>query len=774
MSHRFTCSGGHHWEVPTICPHCGAAVTVAAEVPEPARTSTTGIPAGLELTAAFVAQPTPDNGTVSAAPRSEETPTGAPSETASPAPPPVNLLSIPGYEILGELGRGGMGVVYKARQLGLNRIVALKMILAGGHAAEKDLTRFRLEAQSVASLLHPNIVQVFAIGESQGHPYFSLEYMDGGTLAQRLDHRPQPAHEAARLVTVLARAVHAAHQRGIIHRDLKPANILLTAEGTAKIADFGLAKQLDAEGGLTTSNAILGTPSYMAPEQAGQKSGAIGPAADIYALGAILYEALTGRPPFLAETQLDTILQVISDEPAPPSQLQSRVPAELEAVCLRCLRKEPRKRYSSAATLAEDLERFLSGTPTEAGQHSSTPWIRRHSGHLTAVGVWLLTLAVLVGVNTGSEHRIEFWQVILLLAGVRGGYVLWKRATVKSLDILRSHRNKVYGVAFSRDGKRLASASADRTVLLWDVPASQVWATLRGHRGRVYATAFHPDGQTLASIGADRQLRLWDPATGEARSNVRIGRIVSYALAFHPNGQTLALGRRDGSVAIWDLAAGRFQATLRRNKKRWSSAVYTLALSADGRTLAAGHANGTITLWDLDQQKERGFFPRGGKLPTLIFSDHSPGVALSPDGKILAGGRTENRGEPVRLWNAATGQFLRNLEDQKDWVDVLSMLLWRRGVRTVYVLAFSPDGKLLAAAHGSTVKLWDVASGQPRHAFHGHSRKVLALAFSPDGLTLASGSADGTVRLWDPTSPPRSKKRPWWQSWIAPISSSGP
>ncbi len=179
-------------------------------------------------------------------------------------------------------------------------------------------------------------------------------------------------------------------------------------------------------------------------------------------------------------------------------------------------------------------------------------------------------------------------------------------------------------------------------------------------------------------------------------------------------------------------------------------------------------------MWDLAHQKERGVYPRGGKPPKLVFRDQSAGVALTPDGKLLAGGRTENRGQPVRLWNATTGQFLGGLDDDKDWVDVLSRLLWRGSFRTVYALVFSPDGKLLAAAHGSTVKVWDVASGQMRHAFHGHSRKVLALAFSPDGLTLASGGADGTVRLWDPTSPPRSKKRPQWQSWFTRDSSAAP
>ncbi len=271
-----------------------------------------------------------------------------------------------GYEILGELGRGGMGIVYQARHLTLNRLVALKMILAGGHAGEHELARFRSEAQAVARLHHPNIIQIFEVGES-GQPYFSLEFCEGGSLAQQLDGTPLPPVKAAELVEMLAKAMDAAHRAGIVHRDLKPANILLTADGTPKVTDFGLAKQFDV-GGQTASGAVLGTPSYMAPEQAGGKGKTVGPAADVYALGAILYELLTGRPPFKAATPLETVLQVVSDDPAPPRQLNAAVPKDLEAICLKCLQKDPARRYASAGELADDLTRFRSGEPVAAQQ----------------------------------------------------------------------------------------------------------------------------------------------------------------------------------------------------------------------------------------------------------------------------------------------------------------------------------------------------------------------------------------------------------------------
>lgn len=285
--------------------------------------------------------------------------------TTPPLPAGTGASPLPtGYEILGELGRGGMGVVYKARQVGLNRVCALKMVLAGEHSGEAERARFRTEAEAVARLQHPNIVQVFEVGSHHGHPFFSLEFCPGGSLDQRLKGTPLEPQQAAQLVQPLAAAVHAAHRANVVHRDLKPANVLLAADGTPKVTDFGLAKKLD-EAGQTQTGTILGTPSYMAPEQAAGSKG-VGPAADVYALGAILYECLTGRPPFRAATVMDTLAQVMADEPVPPRRLNSKVPRALEAVTLTCLAKDPCDRYASADELASDLGRWLNGEPTKA------------------------------------------------------------------------------------------------------------------------------------------------------------------------------------------------------------------------------------------------------------------------------------------------------------------------------------------------------------------------------------------------------------------------
>src|SRR5437763_8335266 len=250
---------------------------------------------------------------------------GQASEPAGAEPEPAPLaVTVPGYEVLGVLGRGGMGVVYKARHLALKRTVALKMILAGGHAGPRELARFRIEAEAVARLQHPNIVQIHEVGEVGGVPYCALEFVEGGNLARKIDGKPLPAREAAKLVESLARAMQLAHSRNVLHRDLKPANVLLTADGTPKITDFGLARQLDSDRGETQAGAVTGTPSYMAPEQASGHAHEAGPPADVYALGAILYECLAGRPPFKGKTVVETLDQVRTQEPVPPSRWQPR------------------------------------------------------------------------------------------------------------------------------------------------------------------------------------------------------------------------------------------------------------------------------------------------------------------------------------------------------------------------------------------------------------------------------------------------------------------
>ncbi|MFI5455665.1 MAG: serine/threonine-protein kinase [Isosphaerales bacterium] len=365
-------------------------------------------------------------------------------------------VTVPGYDILEELGRGGMGVVYKARHRRLQRLVALKMVLAGSHVGQVGLARFRAEAEAVAKLLHPNIVQIFETGEHEGRPYFSLEFVEGGSLDKRIAESPTSPRGAARFVETLARAMEVAHQRGIVHRDLKPSNILLAKLGSQssvirnreldssslpadhwsrttmpKIADFGLAKRVGDDSSQTQSGAILGTPSYMAPEQAGGKNREVGPAADIYSLGAILYELLVGRPPFKAGNPIDTVRQVVEQEPVPPRQLEPRVPYDLETICLKCLEKDPARRFTSAVELAEDLRgswrvtRFsrgrrrpgsVPGSGANAAQPSwrswesvhwlSSPWCCSSSGTMChCVASWTWHWPKNVGPGSGSTPR---------------------------------------------------------------------------------------------------------------------------------------------------------------------------------------------------------------------------------------------------------------------------------------------------------------------------------------------------------------------------------
>jgi serine/threonine-protein kinase len=424
--------------------------------------------------------------------------------SVAPAPPAAALPQVPGYEVEAVLGQGGMGVVYRARQRALNRSVAIKMLIAGPFAGPQELARFRRETAALACLRHPNVVQVFDAGAVDGRPYFSMELVEGGTLAQKLAGTPQPAHQAAALVATLAAAVELAHRAGIVHRDLKPSNVLLTTDGTPKISDFGLARRKGDETDLTRTGAALGTPSYMAPEQAQCRTDAVGPATDVYALGAILYETLTGRPPFRAVTAAETLQQVISQDPVAPSRLSANVPRDLETVCLKCLHKEPPRRYTTAAALAEDLHHFLQG---EAIAARPERWVGRlarrvrrrpvmsgavAAGTLVTValaggGMWLIADRVVTARETAAERTAveraadedlremvrwlnrSFWpeaRVALERArgrlGDHGSAELLRRLDQGASDLELATRLEAIQLDLARDALRPTPGQADR------------------------------------------------------------------------------------------------------------------------------------------------------------------------------------------------------------------------------------------------------------------------------------------------------------------------
>lgn len=706
---------------------------------------------------------------------------GTSGETTS-APP---VASVPGYEILGELGRGGMGVVYKARHLQLNRIVALKMILAGGYAGASERARFLAEAEVVAGLQHPHIVALLEYGEQQGQPFFTLEFMPGGSLVEQLKGVPQPAMSAARLVEQLARAIHFAHVQGIVHRDLKPANVLLAEDGTPKISDFGLARRQAMGKGITGTGEVLGTPSYMAPEQAGGESKHAGPAADIYALGAILYECLTGRPPFRAATTVETVLQVMGQEPVSVRQLQPHTPVDLATICHKCLQKEPHQRYASAAELADDLRCWQAGQPVMARpvgrMQKSVKWMRRHPAAATAYG--LLALVVVLGGLGGSAawlwqsseqareqlaeekrqteiahrdaetararlveltylHRIalahrewenaEIAHAEELLADCPPDKRGWEWRYVKrlchaDLRTLTGREGEIHHVTFSPDGRRLASAGGQGEIRIWDTDRGRTIFTCGAHRGAVSRLAFSPDGRCLLSAGFDQTARLWDMQNGAETARLPQGGIVQ-CVAFSPDGRFFATACREYTIKLWD-------ARTRQEIRTFhglAGQVESAAFSPNGLLLAACswlERKWETKLWEV---------ATGNEVLSLQNSDSVHDVVFSPNGKHLA---TATHDRSVQIWNTQTGQAVRTLFGH---------------TASVRAVAYNREGTRLASASDDrTVRIWDAATGKRLIIYKGHKGSVVAVAFSPDGRRLASGSVDGTVKLWDAATDPR-------------------
>ncbi|MFO0809311.1 MAG: serine/threonine-protein kinase [Gemmataceae bacterium] len=740
---------------------------------------------------------------------------------------------VPGYEILGELGRGAVGVVYKARQRGLNRFVALKMILAGTHAGRQTLARFRAEAEAVARLQHPNIVQIYDIGEADGLPYFSLEYCPGGPLSGCLDGTPLPGDDAAGIVETLARAMHYAHEHGVVHRDLKPANVLVSGEcdfrfgakresisqrtgewmsmtdssmiSGLKIADFGLAKRLD-ESSQTKTGAVLGTPSYMAPEQASGHIHNITPLADVYALGAILYELLTGRPPFRAATAIDTVMQVLNEEPVAPRRLQSRVPEDLETIALKCLEKDKAKRYDSANALADDLARFLRREPILARAVGPAGrawrWCRRNPviAALSSLAVALLVGGTTVSLLFASEARSQRADAIKSaeeaktesLAARRNLYVAqmnlaqrawgdvqmgrlrslldnqrpdktgvelrgfewyyWDRQARAHLASCEGHDGDVNCIAYSADSRLLATGGKDRTVRVWSAADGSERTTLTGHNGSVVGVAFLPGGRIASAAAAlDRnaegvfnvtELFVWNVGGGAPIRRMTVKIDELKGFTASADGSQLATASIDGLVRTWDVESGKELRTFDA-QTGWPLRV---AFAPDGR-LAASYASGAIRVWG----------PKGDELFAAAKGSWYPeSLAFSPDGRrLVVGGGVPDREDSaiclesvIRVWELTTAD--------KEPARTFSGKFGR-----VFGVGVTSDGRNVVSANDdATIRFWDYETGTETAVTQGHARSINSLAIGPDGRCVATASDDGTARVWD--------AHPWPEPTFAP------
>jgi WD40 repeat protein len=593
--------------------------------------------------------------------------------------------------------------------------VALKMILAGQLASVADVQRFYTEAGAAAQLDHPGIVPVYEVGEQQGQHFFSMGYVHGGSLAGRVKDGPLPPREAAGLVRKVAEAVAYAHGHGIIHRDLKPGNVLLDPGGQPKVTDFGLAKNLAGDSQLTGTGQVMGTPSYMPPEQAEGKFKEIGPAADIYSLGAILYCLLTGRPPFQAASVMETLKQVVEQEPVSPRELNPGVERDLETVCLKCLEKEPAKRYNSARLLSEDLRRFLAGEPILARPVGSLErawrWCRRNPALAAATG--LVAAAVIAVTALAFAFAVSQSRSNATLTTAYDALGVEQERTQTALDNtqrlaaeLALDKGQILGEQGDANGALLWMA---RSLKLAPADAGELQSAARSNLG-YWRTRINPL-RTILSIDAG----VW-PA------------------AFTASGKTLLTGHSNGTVQLWEVTTGRpIGKPIGEPIKQSGGNTFSVAFSPDGKTFLSGHSGygtgSTAQLWEVATGTRVWKQDLGGWIRTATFGS---------DGRLLIGIHG-SQGEWAQLWSVATGK-------------PLSPPLEHEGL--VLAVAFSPDGKTFVTESGmpdrgpGVARFWDTAGKEIRKPL-GQPSGALGLAFSPDGKRLLTGHFDGKARLWD-------------------------
>lgn len=679
------------------------------------------------------------------------------------------------YNLLEEVASGGMGVVYKAHQVKLDRSVAVKMIRAGQIATREDVERFITEARAAANLQHPNIVAIHEVGQIEGQHFFSMDYVEGSNLAELAREHPLPSKTAAGYLQKIAEAIDFAHQHDVLHRDVKPSNIIIDAQDQPQVTDFGLARRLDSKAELTATGQILGTPSYMPPEQALGEHGRVGPHSDVFSLGATLYAVITGYPPFRAESIAATLIQVLENEPVAPRLLNPGVDRDLETICLKCLQKQPAGRYASARELADDLARFLRGEPIHARRVSALErtrkWARRRPALAALMGlVVLFAVSLVAGVLKYQAdlhvRNVRLQSALDQVERERRAAVEAQRDAETQRNVARAERNTAQA---ERNKAQQALQLSERSVFALQLqqvagfvdrdPGRAVreledemlcppslrdvtWGILYNRcrrdeltipvdrslqrRGIASALALAPNHSTIAAARQDGGISLFDTATKKERTILQGNPASTWSIAFSPDGRTLAKGGIDGTLTLWDVASGkqRWTRNLRSPPDGKGGFELFVAFSPNGSCLAVGGKDGGLTCVDVQTGEDAVRLP-GHTVPVFC-------VAFSADGKLLASG---GRDGTVKVWDLAAKTERASFKDR-------NVGIWG--------LALTPDGKTVATIGDiGVLNFRTVPSGEELATIKLRSCWLLSVAMSPDGRTLAVGMQNARVKLWD-------------------------